>query len=520
MNILRFERLNALMHRGNISCRSIIDNVQTCALGAPDAQYPTIEEACQVLPAPIQAYGGKSPPSCTCSVCTMLSPVALFLLFALVCRGIVVNYTIDDTNGADAGYYIMPEYYPPENVWNWGPHCTTCAFQPPALDQVYGRTWHEANYIPGSSEERSISFTFNGALRILRCFCELASHTYVLLGSAIYVFFIMGPYSYPNGWNITDTHLTITLDGKFSNIFHYLPEQVQSGYEYNHLVYHNSSLRPGQHRLKISCMDDKSSILAFDYAQYRFVYYHSKILLNSRTCYIRSVEESETSSTISSSSSSDLPVTPSTPTPPTSPLPSNLPRHGSIGAITEAIIGGVTGGLVVIGVLALFYYRRRRHDERITNILHDDGSDWTPPAQRYRSWIQTPAESHRTLTPVMSESEQNLLVQGHVFPFPMINSPGITTPTSNLASKSEAEIRQTELRRRIREVQIELAELERGLSSSHNYDEPNIDDLRRNMEHMRIEIERLKEALHSKWGRGLTDELPPVYAEVGPSRLQ
>jgi len=72
----------------------------------------------------------------------------------------------------------------------------------------------------------------------------------------------------------------------------------------------------------------------------------------------------------------------------------------------------------------------------------------------------------------------------------------------------------------MREVQIELAELERGSSSPHIHGEPiNTNDLRTNMEHMRVEIERLKERLHSKWGRWVTDELPPVYAEVGPSSL-
>lgn len=94
----------------------------------------------------------------------MLSPVTLFLLFALVDHGLAigVNHIIDDCYGD--GYNIMPEYSP-SHVWNQGPGCTRCAFQPNST-QAYSHTWHEANYRAGRAEELSISLTFNGALGI------------------------------------------------------------------------------------------------------------------------------------------------------------------------------------------------------------------------------------------------------------------------------------------------------------------------------------------------------------------
>ena len=145
--------------------------------------------------------------------------------------------------------------------------------------------------------------------------------------------------------------------------------------------------------------------------------------------------------------------------------------------------------------------------------------DYTPPGQRYHSWSRTPDDYHRTSTsdspvpvvPELDNQEQSLLTN----PFPATDLFRVTTP--NNISQNKAEIRQTEIRRRMREVQLEMADLERDAGASHMHLEPNTNvDLRVTMEHMRREIEGLKEVQYSQWGWGLTDELPPVYAEVGP----
>jgi len=202
-----------------------------------------------------------------------------------------------------------------------------------------------------------------------------------------------------------------------------------------------------------------------------------------------------------------------------------ISRKTEVEVIIGAIVGGVAGGLAVISILTLIFFCRRRRRNKNTNREND--VIYSPLVQENGSYNQTSDEPRGTFafgiesaTPVVLESanvgqEQSLLTHEYVNSLPASRPLRVIAP-STIIPQTKAEIRQTEIMRQMQEVQQEMADLERGSPSSHLHVElDNNDDLRVAMEQMRVEIERLKDAQYSQWGQGLSDELPPVYAEKG-----
>jgi len=200
-----------------------------------------------------------------------------------------------------------------------------------------------------------------------------------------------------------------------------------------------------------------------------------------------------------------------------------ISQKTEVEVIIGAIVGGVAGGLAVISILTLIFFCRRRLRNKNNR---DNDVIYSPLVPENGTWNQT-SDEHRgtfafgieTATPITLESEnvgqeQSLLTPEYVNSLPASRSLRATAP-STIIPKTKAGIRQTEIMRRMQEVQQEMADLERGSPSSHLHVElDNNDDLRMAMEQMRVEIGRLKDAQYSRWGQGLSDELPPVYAEA------
>jgi hypothetical protein len=170
--------------------------------------------------------------------------------------------------------------------------------------------------------------------------------------------------------------------------------------------------------------------------------------------------------------------------------------------------------------ILLFLFCRRRNGIFATS--HDDEKatmpDQGPVIQR-----NTPDERHGALThdvdsstpavPFRSENrDQNFPTHGYVRSASTSRSLEATTPSNDL-TRSNADLRQAELRRRMRAIQQEMADIERASTAQI---EPIHDagDLRANMEALQAEVELLREAQKSQWMQGLSDGQVPPYTEV------
>lgn len=387
----------------------------------------------------------------------MLSAAAL-VLAALVGRGlaVLVNRTIDDQLG-DPITGIRPTYSPPGN-WTQGATCSVCYAQPDR-SMVFDGTWHDSTYFVESQIPRTITMTFNG--------------------SAIYVYF----FTMPQLAGVADeTYLNITLDAQPAGIFSFVPGPTDP-YHYNVSVYSNSNIVNGQHTIVISTGGAASGVLEFDYAVY-------------------SIDDG----TQTSSSSRPSPSSPS-------PQPSSSQSSVPIGAI----VGSVIGGFVTISV-SIFLFLRCRHRGGTFTTSHDDEKatmpDQGPVLQRNTSNDRQGAFTHDVdsstpAVPFESENrEQNFPTHGYVSTSRSLEA---TTPSNDL-TRSNANLRQAELRRRMQDIQQEMADIERASTAQI---EPIHDagDLRANLEALRAEVELLRQAQKSTWV-GLSDGQVPAYTEV------
>ncbi|PPQ76284.1 hypothetical protein CVT26_009679 [Gymnopilus dilepis] len=72
------------------------------------------------------------------------------------------------------------------------------------------------------------------------------------------------------------------------------------------------------------------------------------------------------------------------------PTPWSSPSGGAAQVQTDAIVGAVMGGLFLFAVLGLFYFRRRKHSQRVVLSGFDSNSDTTLPHFRRRLTDVTP----------------------------------------------------------------------------------------------------------------------------------
>lgn len=177
------------------------------------------------------------------------------------------NYTIDDTEG-DLRTHDVPVFAPP-NLWA-GPSCNDhgCGIKPDPA-QARENTWQAATYT--GDQELSISFGYEGKCFSTHRACKPGSATRRLLGTDIYIYFIL-----PNtilggdGGNVTTlTECNFAIDNQPAGNFTHIPDPHKSDYLYDQLVFHQT-FENRNHTVNITVSNDDGhhSFIAFDYATY------------------------------------------------------------------------------------------------------------------------------------------------------------------------------------------------------------------------------------------------------------
>ena len=191
-----------------------------------------------------------------------LTPILVIFSHFTLARAdpLTVNITIDDHYG-DALTGIVPTYN--NGPWWQGVNCSLCEAQP-NVSLVMDGTWHDSTWYTGDGEPNSIEMTFNGeCIRFSLRLSSYFKHVSLSTGSAIYVYCILADQP----WSLAGTNMSFTLDGEVVGFFTHIPDSNAKGYEYNQLVYSNSSLSvspSAEHQLTISSAG--VSLILFDYA--------------------------------------------------------------------------------------------------------------------------------------------------------------------------------------------------------------------------------------------------------------
>lgn len=151
-----------------------------------------------------------------------------------------MNHTIDDQgDDSTSGFSLL---YSPSDGWSDGQSCPTCKIQ---LDpsQCHNGTWSDTTAYPGTT--RMITAQFNG--------------------TAVYVYGIIA--NMITGI-ITLTNLTFLIDGIPSGTFSHYPT-TSTVFEYNVLLYSNTSLQNAEHTIVMNASSDpNASLVLFDYLVY------------------------------------------------------------------------------------------------------------------------------------------------------------------------------------------------------------------------------------------------------------
>ncbi|EAU85029.1 hypothetical protein CC1G_04125 [Coprinopsis cinerea okayama7 len=245
------------------------------------------------------------------------------LALATECRAFLVNVTIDDSLPDPVTGAVFR--YSPEGGWLDGREpCNGCTTRPdPAL--LHNRTWHDstfnprvggAGFPPNTPRFASVKFT----------------------GTAIYVYCVLArTISGPTGFS----DMTFFID-------------AQPGYDYDVLVYHNTSLPPGEHEfiLQNGNIDGPKALTLFD----RIVYTYDN------------------------------------------GLKTEAQRKSEL----AAILGGTLGGLAVLCILAvgfaIWFFQIRKRSRRKTqppNLLLDT-SDWVNPPPHHHDRLGEPGPPSTT----------------------------------------------------------------------------------------------------------------------------
>ncbi|KAK7694205.1 hypothetical protein QCA50_001385 [Cerrena zonata] len=146
------------------------------------------------------------------------------MLFSRPTLANLVNVTVDDA-GSDP-YTGAQIVYSPSNAWSLGPACTVCTAHPDPK-RAFNGTWHDGFFDPNTNNVLTASFQFDGSALYVNC---ILSH----LGSN------------PDG----TTNMLFFLDGEFMGSYQQFPNGDPT-YEFNTMVYANSSIPNGHHTFTI-----------------------------------------------------------------------------------------------------------------------------------------------------------------------------------------------------------------------------------------------------------------------------
>lgn len=172
----------------------------------------------------------------------------VFLYFPLV-LSVLVNVTIDDTFGDPlTGNHID---YSPLTSWNIGANCDGCTTAPDP-SQVYNHTWHDGTFNRNAGSNPSP----NAVL--------LASVPF--FGNAVYVYCILSESE-----SSPASDMSFFIDMEQVGTFTQQP-LGQSGFQYNVLVYSNTSLPSTDHTLTIQNghVGGNKSLILLDYVVYSY----------------------------------------------------------------------------------------------------------------------------------------------------------------------------------------------------------------------------------------------------------
>ncbi|KAL0950650.1 hypothetical protein HGRIS_007438 [Hohenbuehelia grisea] len=172
----------------------------------------------------------------------------ILLLCGFKACAALVNTTIDDKYGdPDTGAFIT---YSPAVSWNDGTNCTGCTAKFDG-QQAYMQSWHDGTFATSAATNPT-----PGAI---------LTATIPFTGSAVYVYCILGhTHEGPN----TNTDMTFFLDGQQVGIFQKTPTGA-TNYDFNTLVYSNTSIPHGPHTLSLENghLGNKSLVI-LDYVVY------------------------------------------------------------------------------------------------------------------------------------------------------------------------------------------------------------------------------------------------------------
>ncbi|KAF8711510.1 hypothetical protein AX14_013227 [Amanita brunnescens Koide BX004] len=376
--------------------------------------------------------------------------LGLFTLLLLVCttRAVLVNRTIDDTNG-DPTTGLRPIYLP-NGPWN-GVSCSNCAINPNA-SLAFDKTWSAATYNPGL-KNMNITFSFTGV--------------------AIVIFFILANGNdLPTGIT-ANTACNFTLDGLLVHTFFSpQPDESTPEYQYNVTGYSTEELSNENHTMVISTNDYPINVYVnFDYAIYT------------------ADEPDNTTSSTSGPSSTSASGSPSASTSgPEAAHNSSSNNLNKAGIIVGCVLGGLA--LVALFVILILFRRLRIKKKRpIVASFNEqplqDLASGSAPLVPVRQSPQAPKTKDR------GRDELRALRQME------IDSRLQTAQQEmhDLASRQEVQS----------EPGPSSSEVEREGSG------PEMEAIHEQIRQLRAQISQLQMERSSNWAQGLTDEAPPPY---------
>ncbi|KZT11256.1 uncharacterized protein LAESUDRAFT_754921 [Laetiporus sulphureus 93-53] len=441
---------------------------------------------------------------------------ALIFSFRKCVLGTLTNRTIDDENG-DSVTGLQPIYLPSDD-WHNGTSCPTCLVQP-NIAETFEHSWHATTASPSDPSPRNVTLIFNG--------------------TAIWVYCVIPNYV---EWATTFTNISFELDGDTVGSYSHLPS-ASTDMAYNVTVYSNASMENKEHTLTMTSRRDvNSSFLVFDWAKYT---YDSDPPVTSSTATSASIgttsSEKSTKSTKTSAGASVSSTSSSSSTPSSS-------SRSPIGAIVGGVVGGV--GALVIAVLVFLYIRRRggRGADRIWRVDGGNARRHEIDERELMAKIE-PYVNHPVTTQVefpnvngpFEDSETVIEVPQSTHTGPATNiatvassaaptiaaaSSAINVPSRiNKGRRTKAAIRREELSRQMRDMEQQVADLQRRQSrgggafldqssrpTANPFEEEvqvhDDSELRRQIEVLQLEVERLRAEQAAAM-----DEPPPAYYE-------
>ncbi|KAJ7742793.1 hypothetical protein B0H16DRAFT_1323216 [Mycena metata] len=169
-----------------------------------------------------------------------------FLILVIPSFASILTATIDDSAGDSLNPGVQP-VYSPSDAFSPNSNCDGCLARPDP-GNAFDNSWHDTSQFGGASPH-SVTLSFTGIG--IDVFCILAN---TVPGAA------------------TNTNLVFTIDGTPYPPFSRDPDET-TNYLYNQNVLSVNGLSQNAHTLVISTNNASGTLLLFDYARYRSVFY-------------------------------------------------------------------------------------------------------------------------------------------------------------------------------------------------------------------------------------------------------